>query len=141
MQKISLSSSEAKSLLRQCNLPVRDLSGNKRINLFDKIKKGDPVGIVGIEIYGNTGLLRSLAVAENQRGNGLGQRLVEHAEECAAQSGIQSLWLLTETALGFFEKLSYISTERSAAPMAIRQSTQLKDLCPASAVLMTKALR
>ena len=53
--------------------------------------------------------------------------------------GIQSLWLLTETAAGYFEKLGYESIPRSAAPESIQQPAQFKDLCPASAALTTKA--
>ena len=139
MQKIFLTS-EAKALLRQCNLPFKDLPGNKWINLFGALQEDELIGIIGIEVYGKTGLLRSLAVAEEQRGYGLGRGLVTHAEEWAAESGIQSLWLLTETASAFFEKLGYTSTPRSSAPESIRQSAQFKDLCPASAVLMTKTI-
>jgi N-acetylglutamate synthase-like GNAT family acetyltransferase len=54
-------------------------------------------------------LLRSLAVAGDFRGQGLGQQLVTHAEGRARTAGAKSLWLLTIGADNFFARLGYES--------------------------------
>lgn len=131
---------EIGSLLETCGLPVQDLSGNESVVIFSQRINGDLAGVVGIEVFGENGLLRSLAVAEEQRGNGLGYSLVAHAETWATETSIQSLWLLTESAAEFFKAIGYVRKERSEAPETIQKSAQFRDLCPVSAVLMKKNL-
>ena len=116
----SILTSEIESLLERFNLPVSDLAKNEHVTLFEALENSLLIGVIGIEVYEDTGLLRSLAVAEEQRDHGLGRRLIEHAEVWAARAGIQSLWLLTETAAGYFEKLGYESVPRSAAPKSFQ---------------------
>ncbi|MNR54976.1 acetyltransferase [compost metagenome] len=85
-------------------------------------------------------LLRSLAVAPEARGSGLGQALVRFAEREAAARHIGRLYLLTNTAAPFFAKLGYQATARETAPPAIRRSAQFSGLCPASASFLSKRL-
>jgi amino-acid N-acetyltransferase len=56
------------------------------------------VGSAAVELYGPAGLLRSVAVAAEQRGQGLGRRLTNAALELARRRGVRHLYLLTETA-------------------------------------------
>src|SRR5258707_10216866 len=63
---------------------------------------GRVAGCAVLEHYDTVGLLRSVAVAQSQRGLGLGIRLTEAAEALARARGIKALDLLTETAAGFF---------------------------------------
>jgi protein-tyrosine-phosphatase len=60
--------------------------------------------VVGLEVFGKVGLLRSLAVRPDNRGTGLGGTLVGAAEELAAQQGIVELFLLTTTAEPFLRQ-------------------------------------
>ena len=64
-------------------------------------------GVVGLEIYGTVALLRSLAVASDEQGRGLGTMLLTHAEQVARQRGIAALCLLTPTAEAFFAQRGY----------------------------------
>ena len=50
------------------------------------------------------------------------------------------IWLLTIDADGFFESLGYGRRERDEAPEAIVGTAEFADLCPASAVLMSRPL-
>ncbi|WP_340105393.1 arsenic resistance N-acetyltransferase ArsN2 [Rhodohalobacter sp. 8-1] len=129
---------EIDSLLTSCDLPVKDLTNNESVLFFTERSNDQLTGVVGIEKYSTIGLLRSLAVTPTHRGKGLGRKLVRHTEKMAAEMEIHSLWLLTDTAADFFETLEYETANRSIAPEAIWQSTQFRDLCPDSAVLMTK---
>ncbi len=98
-------------------------------------------GAVGIEPCGDAALLRSLAVAPDARGQGLGTRLVEAIEQRARQKGIRTLYLLTATAAPFFRDHEYETIEREALPEDIRRTEEAARLCPVSAVCMRKPLR
>lgn len=98
------------------------------------------VGAVGLEAYGEMGLLRSLAVDEPQRGTGLGKRLVAAMEEHARDQGVRELYLLTTTAEDFFTNLGYRKLPREQAPAAIAGTEQFSSLCPSSSCFMVKTL-
>lgn len=98
------------------------------------------VGCAAVERYGVDGLLRSVATSEPVRGTGLGQRLVDQAEKACHESGLSTLYLLTETAESFFAKRGYVVVDRTNVPVAVRASTQFATLCPASATAMARAI-
>ena len=65
------------ALLMTCNLPTQDLTDDHFEHFFGFGKAESPAGVVGVELHGAAGLLRSLAVAEAARGAGLGKRLIQ----------------------------------------------------------------
>jgi amino-acid N-acetyltransferase len=97
-------------------------------------------GVVGLEIKGNIGLLRSLAVAGAYRRQGLATQLVPKIEAYARSKNIDSLYLLTMTAEDFFSARGYHKTDRASAPPALQETTEFKSLCPQTAVCMKKHL-
>ena len=130
-----------RALLAPAGLPVEDLTARHILN-FVTAKTGDQlVGCAGIELHATAGLLRSVAVAAGLRGLGVGVRLVAAAETLAAQLGLRELYLLTTTAPAFFERRGYERIARGDAPPAIRASREFASLCPASAIVMHKALK
>jgi len=96
------------------------------------------VGAIGIETLGAVALLRSLVVAKEQRGRGLGATLTAAALALAKSAGCQSVYLLTTTAETFFKTFGFRVIERDHAPDAIRTTTQFSALCPSTAVVMMK---
>jgi len=107
------------------------------------IKKDDHVlGSGALEFYGSDALLRSVVVAEESKGEGYGSRIIEHLEQEAAQRGVGTLWLLTETAEGFFGKRGYQAVERNVIVNAgILDSSEFKHLCASTAVCMKKDVK
>ena len=101
---------------------------------------GGVVGCAAIEPYGSIGLLRSVCVAPTMRGTGLGGRLVAAAESLAEAHGIGELYLLTETAIGWFPRLGYEPAERSSVPAALANSPEFTGACPESAAIFRKPL-
>jgi len=85
-------------------------------------------------------LLRSLAVASDTRSEGLGTALLTQLEEHARSIGITQLYLLTETAEQYFLNKGFNRISRETASENIKTTKEFSDLCPASAVLMTKLL-
>jgi amino-acid N-acetyltransferase len=130
-----------KSLLGDCGLPSDDINASHWDNFFIIQDSGKIVGSVGLEICGEFGLLRSLALSESQRGQGLGTQLVEHIEEYARSKKIRSIYLLTTTADQFFTHLGYQTIVRKNAPEPVQETTEFRSICPVSAVCMFKQLQ
>ncbi|MDH3432223.1 MAG: arsenic resistance N-acetyltransferase ArsN2 [Gammaproteobacteria bacterium] len=99
-----------------------------------------PVGMIGLEPFGKTGLLRSLIVARNSRRNGLGKALVDALETRASRLGVTELWLLTIDAERYFLRLGYAIVDRAKAPPEIQATQEYSSLCPGDTVLMRKYL-
>jgi amino-acid N-acetyltransferase len=98
------------------------------------------VGCAAVEPYGSAGLLRSVAVTKTLRGTGLGRRLVAEAEAFAAESGIETLFLLTESAEDWFPRLGYEASTRNAVPATLAASPEFTDACPNSAAVFRKTI-
>lgn len=124
--------------LDHCGLETADI-GSDLVNAFWLAVSGDKLaGTVGLEIYEDVALLRSLCVLPLCRGRGVGRELVARAEATARSRGVRRLFLLTVTVPAFFETLGYARSDRSAAPPAIRATAEFETLCPATAVCMCR---
>jgi amino-acid N-acetyltransferase len=128
------------SLLTACGLPASDIESARAIEFFGVREGATLRAVVGLELYGSAGLLRSLAVSPSRRGQGWARELVAYAERYAPSRGVQTLYLLTTTAAGFFEKLGYARTSRADVPAAIQATSEYSHLCPASSVCLSKSL-
>lgn len=126
------------TLLRESGLPVT--GARDHLDDFLVVGLDQILGCVGLERFGSTGLLRSLAVSAGQRGNGLGRALVDACLSHARASSITTLVLLTETAESFFSRLGFRRVDRSEVPDAVRASAEFRGACPASAVAMVRTL-
>lgn len=127
-------------LLKSAGLPTEDLTAAHCENFYFAGPAEDPTGLVGLELFGNVALLRSLVVCAERRGSGEGTALLKHAEEHARQSGAHSLYLLTTTAEAFFSRHGYMRASRELAPPAIRETREFAGICPASSAFMTRTL-
>jgi len=101
----------------------------------------DLVGCAAVEVHGEFGLLRSVAVAASRRGSGLGVLLVEDRARWSAARGLSRLYLLTTTAPGFFARLGFREIARDQVPEAVRASREFDQTCPDSAVVMERLPR
>jgi len=73
-------------------------------------------GAASLHVYGeNLGEIRSLAVAPDRHGHGIGRALVEGCETLAAALGLARLFALTYVP-GFFERLGYRRIAKEALP-------------------------
>ncbi len=127
-------------LLNACRLPTGDLTQDILPTFFVAVSGKRLVGVAGFEASGIDGLLRSLAVAPEERGNHLGERLVVRCEAAARSTGVKSLYLLTTTADAYLRRLSYVDVPRESVPSEISAHPQFRGLCPASAKCLKKPL-
>jgi len=99
---------------------------------------GRVVGVAGLEIHGEDGLLRSVAVDPDYRGQGLAASLVEAAMQRAKRVELRSVYLLTTTARDYFARRGFADCPREEAPAAIRESWEFRVGCPSTAALMKR---
>lgn len=102
---------------------------------------GDVVGAAGLEVYGEDGLLRSVTVAQDRRGSGLGALLVRNRLQWAAERRLRAVYLSTTNYVPFFERLGFWRVEREEVPEGVRASVPFSSACPASAALLCMTLR
>ncbi|MDN7942439.1 arsenic resistance N-acetyltransferase ArsN2 [Burkholderia multivorans] len=128
-----------RKLLEDNQLPIADVTAPLLGDFLVAVVPG-LVGVVGLERFGSNALLRSLVVASDGRSRGLGRELVEKMEQRARATGVSSLWLLTNSAMEFFQGVGYTTVHRDEVPAVIKESREFAELCPASAVCMCKHL-
>ena len=99
---------------------------------------GRVVGVAGLELHGEDGLLRSVAVDEDYRGQGLAGAL---SRPC---SSARSAWACarctcSRPARGTTSRAAASGDcARDAAPPAIRESWEFKNGCPSTAAFMQR---
>ena len=94
------------------------------------------VGMCGVEVCGDDGLLRSVAIDPDYRGEGIGGLLVAGAQDLARKLGLDALYLLTTTAGPYFQRHGFQDLAREKAPAAVRESWEFASGCPSSSALM-----
>jgi amino-acid N-acetyltransferase len=129
----------ARELLDGAALPTDDLA-EPHVWLWGAAHQGQLIGSVGLEQAGRVGLLRSLVVAPAWRGNGLASRLCRFAFERARDAQLEALYLLSESAVGYFSARGFVAIDRADAPPEIAATRQFSSLCPGDADFMHKQL-
>jgi amino-acid N-acetyltransferase len=103
-------------------------------------KEGRIVGSAALEMYADGALLRSVAVADDLRGQGLGRELTDAAIELARGQHVLAVYLLTTTADQYFPKFGFERIPRAGVPATVQASVEFQSACPASAIVMRKRL-
>ena len=130
----------AAQLLAAADLPSSDLADAMLQHFFFVGSSSEPIALVGVELFGEVALLRSLVVAPGKRSNGAGSALLAHAEQYARAQGVSALYLLTTTADKFFERHGFGRIARDSVPDSIRSTREFAEICPASSTIMVKAI-
>ncbi len=132
---ISADLNEIKKILMANGLPSVDF-GEHLENAIVVEEKGAIIGLGGLEIGGDIGLVRSIVVIPSYRGKGIAKNIYRLIEDKAHHLGINVLYLLTESATEYFQKLGFAVQQRAEIPIAVMETKQFKELCPSSATVM-----
>lgn len=124
------------ALLRACELPLPGAGAPASLFLVAEDPEGGLIGCAGLEQYGTYGLLRSVAVAPEARGAGLGARLTGAIVTEARRRGLTSLYALTTTAERYFPRLGFAAMDRREIAPAVRESEEFATTCPATAIAL-----
>jgi amino-acid N-acetyltransferase len=126
-------------LLEESGLPGEDIF--KHLDHFILARASKKIaGCIGMELYGDIGFVRSLAVKATFRNRGIAGNLYREWEKHAKFLGIRDLYLLTITAEGFFAKRGWMRMNRGDVPEVICRTEEFKNLCPVSAICMRKII-
>jgi amino-acid N-acetyltransferase len=123
------------ALLTACGLPLDGLDAHLGTAVVAR-DGGRLLGSAALEVYPPYALLRSVAVDEASRGRGLGLRLTDEAIGLARRLRLDALYLLTETAGGFFPKRGFAPVARADVPADVQRSVEFTSVCPVSALVM-----
>jgi amino-acid N-acetyltransferase len=126
---------EIEELLKASGLPVEGAGAHVE-HFFVARDGGSLAGVIGLELYGADGLLRSLAVRGSDRSKGIGSGLYLRLVEEARALGVRRLVLLTTTAEAYFALRGFRKIGRESVKGALRESAEFRGACPDSAVCM-----
>jgi C_GCAxxG_C_C family probable redox protein len=122
-------------LLQQNNLPINDIEPGKQHFIVSRIED-EIVGCIGIEGYGELGLIRSLSVKQSYQNKGVGKELYSKALQYCLEKGFNKIYLLTTTAAKYFEAKGWKRIDRAAVPKIMHTSKEFSEICPTTAICM-----
>lgn len=88
------------------------------------------------EPAGDDALLRSIAVAADARGRGVGLLIVAAALRQASRAGFREIYLVTADAEGFFSRCGFHVVARDTLPEKVASHRQITRECPETAPVM-----
>lgn len=101
---------------------------------------GTVFGVVGLEVYDDTALLRSAVVLRSEQNKGVGGKLYQTILSHARANGIRRLILLTNTAEEYFSKKGFSQIPQSSVTGPVTSSVEFSGACPSHAVCMELTL-
>ena len=126
-------------LLERLGLPEAGLARHGATVLVARAA-GRIVGTAALEVFDDEALLRSVGVASERQGTGLGAGLTREALALARRLGVARIYLLTTTAERFFPRFGFTAIARESIGASVQRSEEFQSACPASAVAMEKVL-
>ncbi|TDR73248.1 GNAT family N-acetyltransferase [Paludibacterium purpuratum] len=127
---------EIRNLLTANRLPVQGAL-NHLMHFVVATENGRVVGAIGMEVYGDIGLIRSLVVASNMRGKSVAKRLLRSLIERARAKQIGALYLLSGNTDSLFAAHGFEKMARADMPTKLYVSSELQGTSSSS----TTALR
>jgi amino-acid N-acetyltransferase len=113
-------------LLNSTNLTVEGVRPNLENFFVARDDNGKLIGIAGLEYYGESALMRSVAVSNQHRGEGVGGSLVERCIAESKEFKIRRLYLLTETAEKFMRRFGFRPIDKGAIDSKLQASEEFK---------------
>ena len=118
-----------KGFLKENGLPELGVDGWVENFVIAEDQDGSLVGVAGLELYGKSGLVRSVAVKKSFRGQGYGRILVEAVVGNARARGLKTLYLLTDDASAYFQRLGFQPVDRKEVDRAVKASVEFTEMC------------
>ena len=126
---------EIRNLLTANRLPVQGAL-NHLMHFVVATENGRVVGTIGMEVYGDIGLIRSLVVASNMRGKSVAKRLLLSLIERARAKQIGALYLLSGPIDGLFFDNGFEKMARADMPTKLYVSSELQGAGSSSTIAL-----
>lgn len=122
---------EIRNLLTANRLQVQGAL-NHLSNFVVATENGRVVGAIGMEVYGDIGLIRSLVVASNMRGRKVARRLIKQLIARARTRQIGALYLLSGPVDALFQGFGFEKMARADMPTKLYVSSEMQGPSSAS---------
>lgn len=126
--------------VKSAGLPHQDLNYQSQV-LISYYDQGKMIGTGGLEVLEHSALLRSVSVSPEHRSQNIGKQITSDILNQAKSSNLENVYLLTETAKTYFQKLGFEEVSREQVPQEIKSTTEFAQVCPASATCMVLKLK
>ena len=103
-------------------------------------RNGTIIGSIGLEVYGDTALLRSAVVSASEQRKGIGGMLYNRNVQQARSLGVKRLILLTNTAEEYFARKGFKTVYQKSVTGPITTSAEFTGSCPSHAACMELVL-
>ena len=98
------------------------------------------IGTAAWDAAGDAAMLRSVAVAADARGKGIGLLVTAAALRTIAHEGVREVYAVTTDAEGFFSTCGFRAVSREELPPGVANHRQITRECPATAAVMRLVL-
>jgi amino-acid N-acetyltransferase len=129
-----------KEFLRENRLPDLGVDGCVEDFVIAENETGSLIGVAGVEVYGENALLRSVAVDKQSRARGYGRILVNTILGNARDKGVKTIYLLTQDADNYFQRLGFQIVDRKDVDDAVKSSLEFTEACPESTTVMRRTI-
>jgi N-acetylglutamate synthase-like GNAT family acetyltransferase len=126
--------------VKNAGLPHQDLNYQSQV-LISYYQNDEMIGTGGLEVLDRFALLRSVSVSPDHRSQNIGKQITSDILKNAQNSNLDGIYLLTETAKDYFQKLGFKEVSRDQVPEEIKSTTEFASVCPASAAVMVMKLK
>lgn len=131
---------EILEILKRVGLPTAGVDNNIIHFLVATSKSNELLAVIGMEIVGTDGLLRSLACNPNFCKQGIAAELIANALIVARKQGIKNLYLMTQSAEKYMQKFGFKTVERQDIPEDLLKQSELNFACSTCSTCMSLAL-
>ncbi len=128
-----------KQLLQATNLPLDDIEPHIA-NFEVMTNNSEIIGVAGIESHYPFALIRSVAIAPEHQNKQLGVKIFTALMNKLYPQNFEAYYLLTETAISFFERFGFTEISRENVPIEIKSTNEFKHICPTTAIVMKKEI-
>jgi amino-acid N-acetyltransferase len=128
-----------KRLLIGSLLPSRDVGGASQ-RFIVASEAGRLLGCAGLQVSGEDGLVRSMAVHWTRRNAGLGTRLHQRLLFEATLAGVKRLYVVTATAEDFFAGHGFKKIAAKDVPVELQASEEFTAFAPGGGTVMSRAV-
>lgn len=132
--------SQINDLLISSNLVPEGLEKDNLYLFYESDESVSVVGVIGVETYGDSCLLRSLAVRGDKRNHGIARKLIREALNFARLGKKLNVYLITETIGDTMLRYGFSNIAREDVPEDILKSPFFNGICPCSCQIMHKNL-
>ncbi|MBK2126338.1 GNAT family N-acetyltransferase [Fangia hongkongensis] len=127
-------------LFAEANFFSADLFFRFNQRFFGFWQEGKLVAVIGAELNGHHGVLRSLVVSKAHRGAGIAKALIKHIEAYLVQQGVHTLYAFTQYGANYLTACNYRQILAKHVPSEINLLEYRLSTAKANDVIMSKEL-